>query len=277
MCVSLSPSTSAPLPPFLPRPSVTALCFLNGTRQECEFNDDKGRIRNGVDERTDGEIYIIRSRPKWLPTMYTTYPINIMAHMDILDWNSLYIGHTGTNDINGNDKNFSSNNARDQSSWKLFRRTILSWLFFQLCISGRKQSRDECNRYHTTGYHLLQCDNPHTLARQGTCHPDNGLESSPCRQWSCQYRGHPVRTLHNCQQHPCPVCFLLFTPFFYTRAGSSPFIPSLRWKAAFTLRVQESQNHVSMSIFPSGDLCFILRVWIRPKRLEFPAHSFWGI
>ena len=39
--------------PFSP---ITALCFLNGTRLECEFNDDKERITEG---RTDGEIYII--------------------------------------------------------------------------------------------------------------------------------------------------------------------------------------------------------------------------
>ena len=51
LCLSPSPSTFAS--PFLPRPSVTALCFLNGTRQECEFNDDKGRIRQGRSWRTD--------------------------------------------------------------------------------------------------------------------------------------------------------------------------------------------------------------------------------
>ena len=46
--VSLSLSIYVRFPLFSRvRPSVTALCFLNGTRQECEFNDDKGRIRQG--------------------------------------------------------------------------------------------------------------------------------------------------------------------------------------------------------------------------------------
>ena len=54
--------------------------------------------------------------------------------------------------------------------------------------------------------------------------------------------------LHNCQQHPRPVCSPLFTPFFYTRAASSPFIPSLTSKAAFTLRGQKNQHFSTSNI-----------------------------
>ena len=109
---------------------------------------------------------------------------------------------------------------------------------FQLCISGRKQSS-------TTAIDLilwyLYCDTLFLIAPDAVNQPAY-LKGTLCL----------CTTASNTRHRLGPVCSLLFTPFFYTRAASSPFIPSLTCKAGFTLLGQNIQSHTKTCPSRSG-------------------------
>ena len=125
-------------------------------------------------------------------------------------------------------------------SWKLFRRAILSRLF---SIMHQRTKTISARWISIWSSDILYYNIPQSLAQQGTYNPpapNTEIAPDPVNPFR-QSQGHPVSASAQVPAtpvpcSPAPLCSLLFTLFFYTRAASSPFIPSLTWKAAFTLQ-----------------------------------------